>query len=111
MIIGAALLSSTNGGLVESMMRSAARGVGYGIGRVVVDHAFGSGRHLALSYPNAYYGQNSPEFQAFTTTAKLLFLLCERGGNRTPRPWALRPHDTAIAVKVQIFGLLSETLS
>jgi len=41
-----ALLSSTNDGIVDSMARSAARGVGYSIGRGIVDHAlFGRGRH------------------------------------------------------------------
>ena len=42
MIIRAALLSSTNGGLVGRAARSAARGISCNIGRLVVDHAFGA---------------------------------------------------------------------
>jgi hypothetical protein len=45
MILGAALLSSGNNGLAEGMARSAARGVGYSIGRGLIDHAFGGSRH------------------------------------------------------------------
>jgi hypothetical protein len=41
MIVGIALFTSTNGGVAESM----ARGAGYSIGRVLIDHAFGGSRH------------------------------------------------------------------
>jgi hypothetical protein len=41
MIAGIALFTSTNGGVAESM----ARGAGYSIGRVLIDHAFGGNRH------------------------------------------------------------------
>jgi hypothetical protein len=41
MIVGVALFTSTNGGVAESM----ARGAGYSIGRLLIDHAFGGTRH------------------------------------------------------------------